>query len=62
MQFLVAVNQAVVSVQAFQLHAGRRQTKETNIAIHRAQHGVYSRAAKHAAEVVLVVFNLEFWV
>jgi ribosomal protein S12 methylthiotransferase accessory factor len=54
-QLLVTLNQALVPVQPFQLHAGRRQTIEAHVALHRANHRIHPLIAKHATEVGFVI-------
>jgi hypothetical protein len=59
MQLFVAVHQAVVSVQAFQLHAGGRESKKSHSAFDGADDRVHAVVAKHSAEVVFVVCQVE---
>ena len=62
MQLLVALDQAQMPIQPFQLHAGRRQPIKAHAAIDRTDHRIHPLVTKHPPEVGLVVRQFQVFI
>src|SRR5450830_1137079 len=59
MQFFVAVDQAMVPVEPFELHTRWRQAEEAHAAVHCPQYRVHPGIAKHPTEVGNIVVQFQ---